>query len=186
MTVKPGTLLPQRDVKPGLAAFQSVYASEFLYVWNSARRLGVPEADLPDLTHDIFVQALRSSREYDPARPLRPWLFGIALRVVSGFRRLERHRREVFGQSLEVADAARGATEGLEAADDRRFVQAILDGMKLNRRVVFIMHELNGHSVREIASALGIPVPTVYTRLRLATLEFARRARRSRLLGGPS
>jgi RNA polymerase sigma-70 factor (ECF subfamily) len=186
MTVDQRNVLRQGEISAGLAAFQLVYASEFLYVWNSARRLGVAEADLPDLTHDIFVQALRSLPDYDAARPLRPWLFGIALRVVSGFRRLERHRREVFGQTVDAADPGAGATERLEAADDRRFVQGILDQMKLERRVVFIMHELNGHSVREIASALEIPLPTVYTRLRLAMLEFGRRARRSRLLGGAS
>jgi len=178
--------LRREEVKPGRASFQRVYASEFLYVWNSARRLGVAEADLPDLTHDIFVQALRALPGYDAARPLRPWLFGIALRVVSGFRRLERNRREVLGQSIEAIDPARGAAEGLEAAEERRLVQTILNGMKLPRRTVFIMHELNGHSVREIADALEIPLATAYTRLRLATLEFGRKARRSRLLGGPS
>ena len=94
---------------------------------------------------------------------------------------MERHRREVSGQAIEAADPGPDATAGLEAADNRRFVQTILNDMKLDRRVVFIMHELNGHSVREIAGALGIPLATVYTRLRLATLEFGRRARRSRL-----
>jgi RNA polymerase sigma-70 factor, ECF subfamily len=186
MAVEPRSLLHRRDDRPGLIAFRAVYASEFLYVWNSVRRLGVPEADLPDLTHDVFVQALRSLPEYDSARPLRPWLFGIALRVVTGFRRLERHRREVLGQAAEAIDPAPGAAEGLEAADDRRLVQAILNAMTLNRRVVFVMHELNGHSVREIADALGIPLPTAYTRLRLALLEFGRKARQSRLRGEPS
>jgi RNA polymerase sigma-70 factor (ECF subfamily) len=186
MTVEPRSLLRQGEGRPGLASFQWVYASEFPYVWNSARRLGVAEADLPDVTHDIFVQAFRSLPEYDTARPLRPWLFGIALRVVSDFRRLERHRREVLGQPIEAVDPARSATETLEAADDRRLVQAILNEMKLNRRTVFIMHELNGHSVREIADALAIPLPTVYTRLRLAMLEFGRKARRYKLLGESS
>jgi RNA polymerase sigma-70 factor, ECF subfamily len=186
MTVEPRTLLHEREDRLGLDAFESVYASEFLYVWNSARRLGVADADLPDLTHDIFIKAFRSLAEYDPARPLRPWLFGIAVRVVSDFRKLERHRREVFGQPAEGVDPAPRATDVLEAADDRRLVLTILNEMKLNRRAVFVMHELNGHSVREIADALGIPLATVYTRLRLAMLEFGRKARRSRLLGGPS
>jgi RNA polymerase sigma-70 factor, ECF subfamily len=183
---QPRSLLHRREDRPGHAAFQSVYASEFLYVWNSVRSLGIPEADLPDLTHDVFVQALRSLPEYDPSRPLRPWLFGIALRLVANFRRLERHQREVLGSSAEAIDPGRGAAEALQAAEDQRLIQSILNGMKLNLRVVFIMHELNGHSVPEIARALGIGLPTAYTRLRLAVLQFGRKARQSRLLGGPS
>jgi RNA polymerase sigma-70 factor (ECF subfamily) len=180
--VKPRSLELRGSLDPRGSPFETLYESEFAYVWHSLRRLGIRDADLPDLSHDVFVKAFSSFAEYDPARPLRPWLFGIALRVASDFRRLARHQREVFGRSLDRPDQARNAAERIEATEDRQLVLKILDELEISRRVVFVMHELNGHSVREISDALEVPLNTVYSRLRLAWLDFGRRARRLKLL----
>jgi len=65
------------------------------YVWKTLRRLGVPPQDLEDLVHDLFVVVHRHLGDYDPTRPVRPWLFGIAVRIVADFRRSARNVREV-------------------------------------------------------------------------------------------
>jgi RNA polymerase sigma-70 factor (ECF subfamily) len=182
--VRPRSLVVRGAFEPGAATFDALYDSEFVYVWNSLRRLGIRDADLPDLVHDVFVKAFRSFAQYDPARPVRPWLFGVALHVSSDFRQLARHQREVLGKSLERADDTLSALGRLEANEDRLLVLEILEGIEANRRVVFVMRELNDHSVREIAEALALPLNTVYSRLRLAWLDFGKRARRLRLLKG--
>jgi DNA-directed RNA polymerase specialized sigma24 family protein len=53
--------------------FRALYQSEFGYVWNSLRRLGVPERDLEDLSHNLFLAVYRTFEDYDPASPIRPW-----------------------------------------------------------------------------------------------------------------
>ena len=47
------------------------------------RRLGVPAAEVEDLAHDVFVVLHRNWPTLDTERPLRPYLFGVAFRIVS-------------------------------------------------------------------------------------------------------
>ena len=91
------------EVASARAAFRTLFQTHFSYVFHTLRRLGVAARDLPDVTHDVFVTAYRRFCEYDPSRPLRPWLFGIALRLAADHRRLARHRREVSGAPIEQA-----------------------------------------------------------------------------------
>lgn len=169
------------EPEPPPLDFEAVYDSEFGFVWNSLKRLGIQESDLEDLTHEVFVRAYRSRAEYDPGRPLRPWLFGVAFRAASTFRRSARHRREV------VADTRRGplnqagdAEDPIDAAANRRLVLEALEVLDLKKRAVFVLHELNGYSAPEIAEALGEPLNTVYSRLRVAWQQFEAEVRRLR------
>src|SRR5690349_23546888 len=77
--------------------FPAVFREHLGYVWHALRRLGVRERDLEDVTHDVFLAVFRKLEQYDPARPLRPWLFGFAFRVASDYRERARHRWEVAG-----------------------------------------------------------------------------------------
>ena len=70
-----------------------VFQSEFDYLCRTLRRLGVRPADVEDDVQEIFLVLDRKWGEYDPSRPIRPYLFGIAFRVVASRKR--RQRREV-------------------------------------------------------------------------------------------
>src|SRR5262249_9412222 len=60
----------------------------------------------------------------------------------------------------------------------QRLVLAAIESIDLAKRAVFVMAEIDGHTMPEIATALGIPLNTAYSRLRLARGEFADAARR--------
>ncbi len=162
--------------------FPSMYRSEFPYVWKTLRRLGVPPQDLEDLAHDLFVVVHRHRQDYDPARPLRPWLFGIAVRMVADFRRSARNVREVLADSLEPVDAGPTPHERLEGKEARAMLLKALDGLDLDRRAVFVMHELDETPMPEIARALDIPLNTAYSRLRLARADVAAMIERSQAM----
>jgi RNA polymerase sigma-70 factor (ECF subfamily) len=149
------------------------------YLWNLLRRLGVREADLEDLVHDVFLKIYLHSAEYDPSRPLRPWLFGFAHRVAADYRRRMRHRVEVL-DVRDVAGSERPADERMVADERSSLVREALQSVDLDRRAVFILHDLEEVPVPEIAAALGIPLNTAYSRLRLARSEFAAAATRLR------
>jgi RNA polymerase sigma-70 factor (ECF subfamily) len=154
------------------------FAEHSSYVWNSLRRLGVASADLEDLTHDTFVAALRSWTKYDPARPLRPWLFAFAFGTASDYRRRAHRRFEVSATEEPLDEEALGAVEQLIERERRLLAQTALQAVSLSRRAVLILHELDDCTVPEIAAALEIPVATAYSRLRLAREEFAHAVRR--------
>jgi RNA polymerase sigma-70 factor (ECF subfamily) len=157
-----------------------LYKQEFGYAWRTLRRLGVRESDLADIAHDFFIVVFRHLSDYDPSRPVRPWLFGIAFRVVSDYRRSARITREALGDDPEIADRAPPVDEQIAERQARAVVMAVLDTLELDRRAVLVMHDIDGHPVPEIAAALAIPVATAYSRLRLAREDLAAAIKRLR------
>ncbi len=167
-------------------AFRALYEREFAWVHRTLRRLGARDRDLEDLAHDVFVVVYRRLADYDPARPLRPWLFGIAFRVVSDYRRRASFSRE-SAIAPEVADAAATPPEqeaAVARGEARDLVLLALDGMDLDQRAVFVLHELDGLSIPEIAATLTVSHNTLYSRLRLARAKFADAVAQIRSRGG--
>jgi RNA polymerase sigma-70 factor (ECF subfamily) len=162
---------------------REVFTMHSPYVWNTLRRLGVHQADLEDLTHDVFAQVQRRLPEYDPSRPLKPWLFGFAFRIASQEKRRAQRRREAPLDD-EPIDPAALPDARLAAAQDRQLVIAALSAIDLERRAVFVLYEIDGVSMDEIARSLGIPANTAYSRLRVARAEFAAAVKRLKLRRG--
>jgi RNA polymerase sigma-70 factor, ECF subfamily len=167
--------------------FRALFEAEFSYVFRTLHRLGVRRADLEDLTHEVFVAVHRAYEQYDPRRPIRPWLFGIAFRIALDYRRRARYTRERPDDGvLEPVDTAPLADERLAKEQARRLVIAALDDVELDRRAMLVLHDLDGQSMPEIAHALGIPLNTAYSRLRLAREQLkAAVLRRSPPASGP-
>jgi RNA polymerase sigma-70 factor (ECF subfamily) len=164
--------------------FRELFTAEFAYVWNSLRRLGIPDRDLEDLAHDVFIHVYKRQSDFDPGRPLRPWLFGFAFRIASEYRRRSRNRRELLEPAAETSDPASSALDQLVRAESLRWAHVALESLDLDRRAVFILHEIDGIPMPEIAIALGIPVNTAYSRLRSARAKFQRSLQRERLRRG--
>ena len=131
-----------------------------------ARRLGRDSAD--DLLAETFLVAFRRRGRYDGARPdARPWLYGIATRLV------RRHRRDEIRFFRAIART--GADPVSEAFDgqiiDRVAAQAVrkelaaaLARLSQAQRDVLLL-VANGLSYTEAGLALGLPAGTVSSRL---------------------
>jgi RNA polymerase sigma-70 factor (ECF subfamily) len=148
------------------------------YVWNALRRLGVPTPDLEDVTHEVFLRVHARLAEYDPSRPVRPWLFAFAFRLASVTRRRAYRRRETSGDPDTSEHPGALPDEHLVREERRRLVLGALQGIALERRAVFVLYELDETPMADIAAALGIPVNTAYSRLRAARAEFAAAVKR--------
>jgi len=164
--------------------FSTIFARDLGYVWTSLRRLGVPNRDLEDLSHDVFFRVYQRFEDYEPERPFRPWLFGFCFRVASDYRRRFANQREVLGAELEPIDPSPDALDRLVQAEATSLAQFVLQSLELERRAVFVMHEIDGCPIPEVANTLGIPLNTAYSRLRLAREQFAEVLRRERLRRG--
>jgi RNA polymerase sigma-70 factor (ECF subfamily) len=164
--------------------FRAVFEAELDYVFATLRRFGVPPRDLEDVAHEVFLRVHQRWNEYEPSRPLRPWLFAFAFRLASDYRRLARHRRELFAEAAEPASAAPGADELLAGRDRRALVADALEDVEFERRAVLLLHDLEECPMDEVARMLEIPVNTAYSRLRVAREELVKAARR-RMRGDP-
>ena len=109
---------------------------------------------------------------------LAAWLFAFAFRVASVTRRRAYRRRETSGDPDLSENPGPLPDEGLVREERRRLILAALQGIALERRAVFVLYELDETPMADIATALGIPVNTAYSRLRAARVEFAAAVRR--------
>jgi len=148
-----------------LDAFQK----ELDYVFRTLRRLGTAPSEVDDLAQEVFLALRGCWSEYDPTRPLRPFLFGIAFRIASAYGR--KRRREVAFGVVEVDDVGPGPDDALQSKQARALVVAALEGIPLPRRAVLVMHDIDDVPVSEVAKVLKIPLFTVYSRLRKARRE---------------
>ena len=170
--------------EPQAFDFERVFVEQASFTWNSLRRLGVPSADLDDAIHDVFVAVYRQRDSYDPTRSLRAWLFGFAHRVAANQRRTIRRRREDYDTDLELQSSAPLQDDLLAERQRQRLFHQLLDTLSLERRAVLIMHDVDGEAMADVASALGIPVNTAYSRLRLAREDLLAAGRRFRAQRG--
>jgi RNA polymerase sigma-70 factor, ECF subfamily len=159
-------------------SFRDVFERELSFVYNSLRRLGIREAELPDATQEVFATVAGVLDDYDPSRPLRPWLFGIAYRVGMRYLDVAHRRREVPSEIPDAPDSAPGAEAVLERSEAQSLARRALSKVEPSRRAVLILSQFEGLSVPEIATTLNIPLNTAYSRLNRARQEFAEAARR--------
>jgi RNA polymerase sigma-70 factor (ECF subfamily) len=166
------------DSAPRAPPFRAMFDAHFTYVWASLRRLGVADRDREDQANEVFFRVHQRLADFDPRRPVRPWLFAFAVRVASEYRKLARHRVELVEEP--EAFAATGPLPDATAMHQQKrdLVVAALAELELDKRAVLILHELDETPIPEVATALGIPLGTAYSRLRAARAEFAAAARR--------
>ena len=161
---------PPREVP----RFDAVYTAHFDFVWRSMRRLGVPPSLVDDATQDVFVVVHRRLADFEGRSSMKTWLFGIALRVAKDYRvRARRHVTTTLDADTLRADGE-SADATLERREAARLLDTLLGSIEEERRPVFILAELEGVAVPEIAELLRIPLNTAYSRLRLARADFER------------
>src|SRR5690606_26101751 len=153
-------------------SFETVYNDHFDFVWRTSRRLGIPEASLDDVVQDVFIVVYRRLRDFRGHSSLKTWLFGIVLRVVQTHRRTASRRALELLGDREPCCTAPGPAEATERAQARATLQQLLDTMDEDKRVVFVLVELEQMSCPEVAEASGANLNTVYSRLRAARREF--------------
>src|SRR6185295_2520243 len=120
--------------------------------------------------------AFRSIGRFRGDARLSTWLYRVCVNVA--LQRLRKRKRlaEVPGDDLPERASGETPERGL---DNRRRLDAVyrlLDELSPKKRVVFILHEIEGREPKEIADIVGAPVLTVRTRLHYARKEFYKRA----------
>jgi RNA polymerase sigma-70 factor, ECF subfamily len=155
---------------------EALYRAHSEFVARFLLKLGVAGQDVPDLLQEVFLVAhRRGGFILGPAKPTT-WLAEIAFRVASDRRKKTKRKPEDADTEAITLVPSPGATPG-DAAEARQAlgrVQRALDSLSTDKRVVFVLFELEGESCDSIAKGLGIPVGTVYSRLHAARREFSR------------
>jgi len=173
------------DLAPGMAvhslpSFAELYQRYFEFVWKCARAFGCTSHDIDDVVQDVFLVVQRRHADLRDEALARSWIYSITRRVVSTHRR---RRREHDTATIEV-DALKSPEQSPLAAAEHnvevRALSALLEGLDERKREVFVLSEILELSGREIAETIGVPMNTVYSRLRAAREEFDAAVKRHR------
>ena len=147
--------------------FEQVYEAEFDFVWRSLRLLGVAPGTVEDATQDVFSVVSRRLGSFEGRSSLRTWLFAILQRVAANQRRTARRKQHSLTPLEDgVVSLLPTPDMQLEAAESIGLVQRFCDTLDPDRRAVFVLALLEELPAPEVGQALGIPVNTVYSRVR--------------------
>jgi RNA polymerase sigma-70 factor (ECF subfamily) len=179
------TVAPAQETVDNGQAFAAVFEADFAYVCTSLHRLGARGQDIEDVAHDVFVVLVEKLATLDRSRSLRPWLFGVAMRLLQTHRRKLRGTTEVPTSSPDALDSSPSPSDEVLAAEQRRLVDDALGELPPEQRAVLVLHAIDDIAMPRVAEALEIPLNTAYSRYRLAKENFSRSLRRAKLGGIP-
>ena len=181
-----GTTRFSRQDRPGVPVAKPVdlpglFHEHYARVWRLLRRFGVRPAQLDDAAQEVFWVAARRLGDIVPGREAS-FLYGVELRIASGELRRERAAPPLadLDALARLVDEAPSPEEQLEQRRARQLLEWVLDRMPLELRVVFVLFELEGLEVRDIAALHELPLGTASSRLRRAREEFSAVAKRAR------
>ena len=122
--------------------------------------------DAEDVVQTTFVRAMTLASTFDRGAPsARPWLFGIASRVILEHRRAFARLSRALGR-LASSEPPPARIETATSDVDRALAR-----LTTAKRVVLVLAEVEGYGCEEIALMLDVPVGTVWTRLHHARRE---------------
>lgn len=153
----------------------AVYEAHFRYVWRCLRSLGVRDAQVDDALQDVFVVVQKKLPDFDGNAKVSTWLYAIALRIARKYR--ERLRREPASLDAqrdsqpELVLTTSGEGQALHS-ERLALARAVLETLSDEHREVFVLARVEQMSAPEIAEVVGVPLNTVYSRLRAARLAF--------------
>ena len=161
--------------------FREVYDENFRFVWRVLRGLGIAPPEVADAVQEVFIVVHRRLADFEGRSKITTWLFSICVNVVNERRRAARSRPQLASlpEGHETPDDRADAQGHLERREAVATLDRVLAQLPEDQRIVFVLFEIEGVEGRDIAEAMGVPVATVHSRLRLARERF--RAIASRL-----
>jgi RNA polymerase sigma-70 factor (ECF subfamily) len=157
-------------------SFDEVYDRHFRFVWRVLRASGLPASMVEDAAQDVFVVVHRRLAEFEGRSDIRTWLFRIASWVVTSERRKLKakraHETDADESVSEVRDKAAGPFELVARSEAVRKLERVLAQMDAEKRMAFLLMDIEEMKAAEVAELLEINVNTVYSRLRLAREQF--------------
>jgi RNA polymerase sigma-70 factor (ECF subfamily) len=160
---------------PGSACL-AAFDGDLEYIFATLKRLGAAPHEVEDLAQEIFVVLHRNWKTLDTDRPLRPYLFGVAFRILRAHHR--RRVREILRADVEAADGALSPEGSLQSKQAAALLTAALKHLPMSRRAVVVMHDLDEVPIADVARSLSITRFGAYARLRKGRKELAAAVRR--------
>jgi RNA polymerase sigma-70 factor, ECF subfamily len=143
---------------------RSQLAAELPYLRRFARAMAGDAAVADDLVQDCVERAMLKSHLYDPARPLRAWLYAVLRNIF-----ISNIRRDGRSGVVKSVDDLLDGEDAIPAEQEFRLsateIAHALDFLPPQHREVIVLVGLEEMSYRDVAEITGVPVGTVMSRL---------------------
>jgi len=166
-----------------------VMATERLRLLSFIRRRVPNEFDAEDLLQEVLFELVQAHRLLQPIDYVTGWLFQVARnRITDLFRKkkpesfADLSREDEEGEGLHFEDLLPSAEAGPDAVFLRNVLldelEAALAELPEEQRAVFVAHEIEGLSFKELSAETGVGVNTLLSRKRYAVLQLRERLQR--------
>jgi RNA polymerase sigma factor (sigma-70 family) len=167
-----------------------VIAEERSRLRNFIRKRVPNEADVEDLLQEVFYELVEANRLLMPIDYVTGWLFRVARNRITDLFRKKRPENftdaaamDEDGELLRIEDLLPSPDAGPEALYLRNRLlcelESALAELPAEQRAVFVAHELEGRSFKELSAESGVNVNTLLARKRYAVLSLRRRLQRA-------
>ena len=165
---------------------EQVIREHAAFVWRVLRHLGVVEAQLDDLSQQVFLIVLRQIHTFQGHSSLRTWIFGICRNVAQQARRDGALLRELPTAHLPEVGTPPTQENALWLKQAHLQLIAALSKLSDEQRSVFVLYEIEELPMEEIAAMCQTPLTTCYSRLAAARAKVESELRRKQLQPKPA
>ena len=150
-----------------MSAFEDLVDRHRMAVYRLARSITGNHHDADDAAQETFLRVYRSLGTYDPGRPFKPWLKRIAYNTSLNTVRASKSRSRglVDVDYSEVADPSPRQPERMEAKQSAAKVDHAMQTLPSELRATLLLRAVDGMSYKDIATAMGVKIGTVMSRL---------------------
>src|SRR5437764_13361761 len=175
------TLMTEQDGR-----ISEIVGEQRLRLRNFIRKRVPNEADVEDLLQDVFYELIEANRLLMPIEHVTGWLFSVARnRITDLFRKKKPQAfsdaaiEDEDGELLQIEDLLPSPDAGPEALYVRHVLldelEFALDELPSEQREVFVAHEVEGRSFKQLSAESGVSVNTLLSRKRYAVLHLRER-----------
>ena len=156
-------------------AFEVLFKRHYLGVRRIVTSVLGPVDEVEDVVQNVFMRIFRTGSDFQGKAKFTSWLYRIAVNMTYDHMRRKKRRNRLIEHFLENR-----SDEGLHdspldeslSREEIGLAMGALNRIKENKRTVFILFELQGMTLEEIAQSLNLSTTTVWSRLYQARKDF--------------
>jgi RNA polymerase sigma-70 factor (ECF subfamily) len=149
-------------------SFRDVFETHAPFVWRALLGLGVSDNDVPDASQQVFVVLAQKLDRLESGCSLRTFAYGVCIKVAADFRNRAHVRREQLCAAPPERPTAATQETILSQREALRQLRDALNEIPPAQREVFVLFEIEQLPMNEVATAVGCPLQTAYSRLHAA------------------
>lgn len=151
---------------------ETIYKEYSNYIYRTVLFLTKSKELADDVTQETFIQVFQKYNTFDSSRPVKPWLYKIALNMTRNI--IRRQKWVIFSEQLPETSQGDLVEYSVLKNEEEKELWEKINSLSLKSREIIILHFYAGLKLSEIAYSLGIPLGTCKSRLNFALKKLRR------------